>query len=74
MNWKEYISTDPHISHGKVCFSGTRIMVSTILDNLAEGMSYEEIQMEYPPLKKEHITAAIKYASELTHERIVALP
>ena len=74
MKWQDYIVAKPEISHGKMCFSGTRIMVSTVLDNLAEGLSFEEIISEYPPLKKEHILAAIKYAAELTHERILALP
>jgi len=73
-NWNKYITSDPNISHGKMCFNGTRIMVSTVLDNLADGMAYEEIIEDYPPLKTEHISAAIRYASELTQERILALP
>ena len=27
----------PEICHGKPCIKGTRVMVSVILDNLAEG-------------------------------------
>ena len=73
-NWREYIVSDPKIMHGKMCIKGTRIMISTILDNLAEGLSAEEIIDEYPPLTKEHINAAIKYAAELSHERIMVLP
>jgi hypothetical protein len=37
MDWRDLISVDPNICHGKVCIKGTRIMVSVILDNLAEG-------------------------------------
>ena len=74
IDWKTYISSSSKVSHGKMCFTGTRIMVATVLDNLAEGMPYDEIIDEYPPLKSEHISAAIKYAAELTHERILALP
>lgn len=74
INWRDYIGTNPEISHGKMCIKGTRIMVSTILDNLAEGLTYEEIIEEYPPVKREHIQAAIKYAAELSHDRVLALP
>lgn len=42
------ISVDPDICHGKPCIRGTRIMVTVILDNLAEGLSPEEIVAEYP--------------------------
>ena len=43
MKWTEYISSDPKICHGRACFKGTRIMVSVILDNLADGVSEEEL-------------------------------
>jgi uncharacterized protein (DUF433 family) len=39
---------DPEICHGRRCIQGTRIMVSVVLDNLAEGMPPEEIVREYP--------------------------
>lgn len=67
-NWKEHISADPQICHGKACVRGTRIMVSVILDNLADGMTPEEIVREYPPLTVEGVKAAIAYAAALTHE------
>jgi uncharacterized protein (DUF433 family) len=39
----EHIVADPMICHGKPTFRGTRIMVWQILDELAHGMSPEEI-------------------------------
>ena len=48
-------------------------MVSVILDNLAEGMKEEEIIKSYPSLRLTDIKAAIAYAAELSHERIVSL-
>jgi len=74
MNWKAYIITDPEIMHGAVCFRGTRIPVSVVLDNLAAGETRERILDQYPSLKSEHIRAAIGYAAELARERIVPIP
>ena len=62
------ISVDPDICHGKPCIRGTRIMVTVILDNLAEGLSPEEIVVEYPPLTIEDVQAAIAYAAVLARE------
>ncbi len=39
MNWRERITVDPLVCHCKACIKGSRVMVSVILDNLAEGMS-----------------------------------
>ena len=71
MDWQERISVDPQICHGKACIKGTRIMVSIILDNLAAGVSQEEILRSYPSLSPEDVQAAIAYAAELARERIV---
>lgn len=71
MNLFERISVDPEICHGKACIRGTRIMLSVILDNLAAGVSHEEILKSYPSLTAEDIQAAIAYAAELTKERLV---
>lgn len=49
-------------------------MVSVVLDDLAAGFSPEEILKDYPSLSKEALQAAIAYAAELSHERVLALP
>jgi len=36
-------------------------MVSVILDNLAEGLTVEEIVVDYPPLNQEQARSAIAY-------------
>ena len=74
MNWRERISVDSKVCHGKACIKGTRIMVSVILDNLAAGESVEDILKSYPTLKEDDIQAALRYAAELASERIVPLP
>lgn len=73
MKWKERIISDPLICHGKACIKGTRIMITTILDNLAAGVTYDDIIKSYPALTKDDIEATISYAAELTKERILDL-
>ena len=73
MNWKDRITVDPLVCHGKACIKGTRIMVSVILDNLAEGINEEEILKSYPTLNPEDIKAAISYAAELSREKLVSV-
>ena len=65
MDWRQRISVDPQVCHGKACIKSTRIMVSVILDNLAAGISPEEILESYPSLSLEDIQATIAYAAEL---------
>jgi uncharacterized protein (DUF433 family) len=73
--WKDRISVDPQICHGKPCIRGTRIMVSVILDNLADDLSAEDIVREYPPLTIDDVRAAKAYAAELSREQdLVPLP
>ena len=49
-------------------------MVSVILDNLAAGMSHEELLHSYPSLHDYDIQAALSYAAELTREGTANLP
>ena len=39
----QYIVADPEICHGQPTFKGTRIMVWQVLDDVAEGRSWEFI-------------------------------
>jgi len=73
MNWTDHISSNADICHGKPCIHGTRIMVSVILDNLADNVGEETILKNYPSLERDDIRAAISYAAELARERFVSL-
>ena len=74
MKLTDYISVNPAVCHGKACIKGTRVMVSVILDNLAAGATPEQVQNDYPSVSLDAIRAAIAYAAELSHERIVGMP
>jgi uncharacterized protein (DUF433 family) len=68
IDWRERIAANPAICHGKPCIKGTRIMVSVVLDNLAEGLTALEIVAEYPSLVPEDVQAAMAYAADLARE------
>lgn len=74
MDWRDYITIDAAICHGKACIKGTRIPVSIILDNLAAGLTADEILSSYPSLTREAIWAALSYAAQVVGERVVPLP
>ena len=60
----EYIVTDPDICHGKPTFKGTRIMVSQVLDMVAEGTTWDEIISEYDgAINREAIAKAVRVAN-----------
>ncbi|GHT16970.1 hypothetical protein FACS1894189_2010 [Planctomycetales bacterium] len=73
MNWTEHISSSAEICHGKPCIRGTRVMVSVILDNLADDVDEEIILKNYPSLTHHDIQAAIGYAADLARERFISL-
>ena len=70
MNWQQFITVDPAICHGRACVTGTRVMVSVVLDNLAAGESVEGIVQGYH-LAIEDVQAAMEYAAELARETVV---
>ncbi len=74
MNWKDRIIIKPDVCKGRACVAGTRLLVSVVLDNLAAGLTVEDIMRSYPPLGREDIQACLAYAATLAHEEVVALP
>lgn len=62
MNLLERIELDPRVCNGRPVIKGTRIPVSVILEQIAEGESWEAILAGYPELTREDIHAALHYA------------
>ena len=60
MNWRDHITVDPMICHGRACVTGTRVLVTTILDNLAAGLDVDEVIKSYPSITREYIQAAVQ--------------
>lgn len=73
MDWRQRITFKPDVCHGKACVKGTRIPVTVILDNLANGIEIKEILKSYPAITEKDILACFAYASELTQEQTVQI-
>jgi uncharacterized protein (DUF433 family) len=72
MDWRQHISFDPTVCHGRPCIKGTRVMVSVVLDNLADGESPGELAAACH-IQEADIQAALLYASELAKDRYLPL-
>ena len=73
MKWQDYISSNSEICHGKACITGTRVMVTVILDSLADGLTAQEVATHYPSVSEKAVQACLLYAAELAKERILPL-
>ncbi len=72
-DWRERISIDPKVCHGKPCIKGTRIMVWIIVSCLANGDTIEDILEAYPSLTREDVLAALAYAAEMAREKVIPI-
>lgn len=59
------IDSDPDILGGTRVFFGTRLPVGILFENLAGGLSLDEILDSYPSLKREQAIEAIHRAGIL---------
>jgi uncharacterized protein (DUF433 family) len=72
MNWRERITSDPEILHGKPCIKGTRIPAALVLGYLAYGRDASAIRREFPDLTDEDVAACLDYARDLAEFTCVA--
>lgn len=64
------LSIDPDVMHGDVCFAGTRVPVTVLLDNLSEGMGIEEFSKYYPSVKRAHVEAVMEWEHNQIREAL----
>jgi uncharacterized protein (DUF433 family) len=55
-------ASDPEVMGGRLVFRGTRIPVEVLFENLADGMSLDDILDAYPGLPRDSAVAAIELA------------
>lgn len=61
-----YVVADPGICHGQPTFTGTRILVADVLDQVASGLAWEAIIEDWRgSLTQEAIAEAVRLAREL---------
>ena len=67
------IELNPRVCNGRPLIKGTRIPVTVILEQIAEGKSWDTLLAGYPELKKKDIHAALLYArASLDHTEVKA--
>ena len=72
MDMLERIEISPRVCAGKPVIAGTRIPVTVILEQLADGESWASIVEGYPEVTRDDIRAALEYAkSVIDHTEIV---
>ena len=64
--------SDPEILGGTPVFIGTRVPVAVLFENLADGLSLDEILDSYPTLKREQAIEALHQAEILLELRKAA--
>jgi uncharacterized protein (DUF433 family) len=74
LNFLDRIEINPRVCNGRPVVKGTRIPISVILEQIAEGESWETILAGYPELKREDLQAVLFYAREsIDHSEVRAV-
>jgi uncharacterized protein (DUF433 family) len=66
------VTTDPEILGGTPVFTGTRVPIAVLFENLADGLTLDEILDSYPTLNREQALAALEQAESLLELRKAA--
>ena len=56
---ERFLSIDPEVMNGEFCFTGTRVPLAVLLDNLDDGMGIEEFVEEYPSVSKQQALTVV---------------
>jgi uncharacterized protein (DUF433 family) len=59
------VQIDPSIMHGTPVFKGTRIPIHQIVEELADGTSFEQLAQGYPSLDSEKIRLGLDFVASL---------
>ena len=64
INYKDRITLNLEICHGKPCIRNMRWPVEVIIDMLGSGMSIGEILEDHPELEREDILASLQFVKK----------
>lgn len=74
MSYLDRIEINPRVCNGKPVIKGTRIPITVILEQISEGVTWQDLIAGYPELTSEDIKAALQYArSFLEHAEMKAV-
>jgi uncharacterized protein (DUF433 family) len=59
----EFVTSDPEVMGGRRVFRGTRVPVEVLFENLADGMSIDEILVQYESLDRDDVVRVLELAS-----------
>ena len=60
----QYLSRDPEIISGALCFKGTRVPVQTLFDYLQVSSPLDEFLENFPAVSREATIAVLEVAKE----------
>ena len=69
MEVTDVLSQDPEVMSGAVVFKGTRVPVSGVFENLAAGLSVDEILSQFPGVAREQMEGALILAMRCIESR-----
>jgi uncharacterized protein (DUF433 family) len=74
-DYQRHFARDPGVGGGQTV-KGTRVLLRTVLDSLAEGAGADDILRSFPTLKDADVRAAIAFAAAgaAADLRVPALP
>ena len=61
------ITVDPDILGGTPVFSGTRVPVDALLNNLEAGISIDEFLENFPTVSREQVLEVLKFSRATLH-------
>lgn len=59
----DLITADPEVMGGRRVFRGTRVPIEVLFENLADGLSIDEILSDYETLDRQDVVAVLQLAS-----------
>jgi uncharacterized protein (DUF433 family) len=62
---------DAAVMGGRACIRGLRGTVTTIVDQMTEGASIEDILADLPDLEREDVRQALSYAARLARDEVI---
>ena len=62
---QDVLSSDPDTMGGAICFTGTRIPVVMLLDNVAAGVPMDEFFDNYPDLTFQQVQPVMDWENRL---------